>query len=171
MRRLWLLRHAKSSWEGQVPDQERPLAPRGVRAAAAMGRYLDDAGVRPDVVICSTARRASETLAGVLPGLGTGVEVRFDEDAYTFSADDLLALVRALPNGATSALLVGHNPAITQLVSRLASEGRRLDEASENVPTAGLAGLDLDVASWSDVGKDSGVLATYVLPRELETQP
>lgn len=168
MRRLWLLRHAKSSWdEPHLTDDERPLAARGRLAADALGRWVDQTGLRPDLVLCSSARRARETLAAVLPGLGGDVSFEVESGLYTFSAEDLLARVRELPDEVGSVLLVGHNPAIADLIARLAREGPRLDEARAKVPTGALAGLDLDVDAWRDVARGCGVLSTFVVPREL----
>jgi phosphohistidine phosphatase len=168
MRRLWLLRHAKSSWdEPHLADHDRPLSARGRRAADAIGRWVDETEVRPDVVLCSSARRARETLAAVLPGLGGDVAVLVEAGLYTFHAEDLLARVRELPDGAASALLVGHNPAIEDLIVRLAREGNRLDEARAKVPTGTLAGLDLEIDAWRDAATGVAILTTFVIPRDL----
>lgn len=169
MRRLWLLRHAKSSWdETHLADHDRPLSPRGRRAACAIGRWVDETGIRPDVVLCSSARRARETLAAVLPGLGGEVQVHVEPGLYTFQAEDLLARVRELPDDAISAMVVGHNPAIAETIARLAREGHRLADARTKVPTGALACIDLEVDAWRDVTKDCGVLAAFVVPRELD---
>jgi phosphohistidine phosphatase len=169
MKRLWLLRHAKSSWDdAHLADHDRPLSARGTRAAAAIGRHLDEAGVRPDIVVCSTARRARETLAGALAGLGGDVDVHVESGLYTFDAADLLTRVRALPDGAASALLVGHNPAIGSLAARLAREGPHLKELRDKYPTGALATLDLEVDAWRDVAAGCGVLTAFAVPRDLD---
>jgi phosphohistidine phosphatase len=168
MRRIWVLRHAKSSWDApHLADHDRPLSARGRRAAEAIGRWVDETGVRPDVVVCSSARRARETLAGVLPGLGGDVQVLVEAELYTFHGEDLLARVRELPDDAMSALLIGHNPAVAELIARLAREGNRLAEARAKVPTGALACLDLEIDAWRDAAKGCGVLSAFVLPREL----
>lgn len=168
MRRLWLLRHAKSSWDDpQLTDADRPLSKRGRRAAERMRRYLDDAGVRPDAVLCSSALRARETLAAVLPGLGRELEVRIEPRLYTFSAGDLLDRLLAVPDDVRSVLLVGHNPAIEDLAESLAREGDRLPDLEQRFPTAALALLDLDVDSWSAARPGCGALEAFVTPAEL----
>jgi phosphohistidine phosphatase len=168
MRRLWLLRHAKSSWdEHGLPDHERPLAPRGRRATEAVARHLEANEIRPGLVVCSTARRARETLAGVLPALGTGLTVRFDDAVYTFDHGELLTVVREVPDDQGSVLLVGHNPALERLAAELAREGPRLADLREKYPTGALAGLDLEVDAWADAAPACARLTSFVTPREL----
>ena len=112
MRRLWLLRHAKSSWDDpSLDDHERPLAPRGERDAAAMAAYLRRAEVRPDLVLCSSAVRARDTLTGVLPGLGPDLRIVVERGLYTFEHRRLADALAAATDRADAILLVGHNPA------------------------------------------------------------
>jgi phosphohistidine phosphatase len=168
MRRLWLLRHAKSSWNDPgLDDHDRPLAARGRDAAARQARFLAREGIRPSLVVCSSALRARETLAVVLPSLGTDLTVRIDPAGYTFDVDRLLALVRALPDEHLEAMLIGHNPAFEDLASTLAREGDRLEVLRTKYPTAALAGLVFETDRWSDVGPAGGRLETFVVPREL----
>jgi phosphohistidine phosphatase len=169
MRRLWLLRHAKSSWDDPVlDDRDRPLAPRGRDAAARMARHLERAEVRPSLVVCSSALRARETLAAVLPSLGTDLDVRIDPACYTFSGSQLLEVVRALSDEHTTVLIVGHNPATEALATTLARGGERLSALRAKYPTGALAGLELDIVAWTDAGPGSGVLTDFVTPRELD---
>jgi phosphohistidine phosphatase len=169
MRRLWLLRHAKSSWDDPgLDDHDRPLAPRGRDAATRIAGYLERETIRPSLVVCSSARRARETLGAVLPSLGTDLTVRVDPDLYTFSGARLLEAVLAFPDVCAEVMLIGHNPAIEDLAAALARGGERLETLRDKYPTAGLAGLDLDVASWADVAPGRAMLATFVIPRELD---
>lgn len=168
MRHLWLLRHAKSSWDDpELADHDRPLAPRGRSAAELIATHLDAAGIRPGLVVCSSARRARETFAAVFPMLGTELTVRVDPDLYTFSGARLLEAVIALPNGSDDVMLVGHNPAMQELASALAREGARLSALREKYPTGALAGLELDVDAWIDAAPGCARLTTFVTPREL----
>ena len=108
--RLWLLRHAKSSWdEPELDDRDRPLAPRGEQSADRMRDYVLAEGIRPAVVLCSSALRTRQTLARVLSALGPELEVHIEPGLYTFDAASLLERVRAIPDG-VSAMLIGHNP-------------------------------------------------------------
>src|SRR5690348_15438101 len=115
MKRLYLLRHAKSSWkDASVPDRERPLAARGRRAATAMAGHIDAAGVEVQLVLCSPARRALETLDRLRPALG-GADVRVEPELYGADAAGLLARVRRVPDAVDAFLLIGHNPALHDL--------------------------------------------------------
>lgn len=117
-RRLVVLRHAKSDWP-PVPDAERPLSARGMRDAPAVGAALRSAGVAPDLVICSTARRTQQTWQRAAAALGVDAPVREEERAYAATAPELLALVRELPEAVETAVLVGHNPGVQDLVHGL----------------------------------------------------
>jgi phosphohistidine phosphatase len=167
--RLWLLRHAKSSWDDPaLEDRDRPLAARGERAADMMRRYLDAEGVRPDLVVCSSAMRTRQTLARVLPALGTELEIRIEESCYTFDATDLLDRLTRVPDDVASVMLIGHNPAIEELAVRLCARGDRLDRLTQKYPTGGLAEIELPAGGWHEVGERTGELTRFVVPRELE---
>lgn len=168
MRRLWLLRHAKSSWgDARIADIDRPLSERGRRAAAALAEHCKAAGIRPDLVLCSSAVRARETLAAVLPGLGEAMPVSIEEALYTFDADHLLVRLRQVPDDAGSVLLVGHNPGIGVLAADLAVDGRDSERLNQKYPTGGLVSIDLDVNTWTDIGKGRGHLNAFVTPGDL----
>ncbi len=170
VRRLWLLRHAKSSWDDPgVDDHDRPLSDRGRRAGAAMASHCDRTGVRPELVLCSSAVRARETLAAVLPGLGSALRVSVEDELYTFEARALLDRLRRVEDEVGSVLLVGHNPAIEGLATRLAADGEDLHRLRSKYPTAGLATIDLDVEAWSDVAAGCGHLDAFVIPADLST--
>jgi phosphohistidine phosphatase len=169
VRRLWLLRHAKSSWDDpRVEDHDRPLSERGRRAAALMAEHCERAGVRPDLVLCSSAVRARETLSGVLPGLGASLQIAIEDGLYTFEARAVLDRLREIPDDVASAMVVGHNPAMEVATARLAADGDALERVLAKYPTAGLATLDLDVETWSDVATGCGHLDAFVTPADLE---
>jgi phosphohistidine phosphatase len=153
LHRLLLLRHAKSDWTGGFVDHERPLAKRGRRDAPAVGRWLRDRALAPDLVLCSTARRAQETweLAEAELG-GATLETRFTDQVYGASADDLAALAAQTPEDVRTLLIVGHNPAIQQLSLNLpgsADEAAR-EQARDGFGTATLAVLDVP-EPWPDL--------------------
>jgi len=163
-----LLRHAKSSWDDdRLADADRPLAPRGERAADAMATYIDDAAVRPELVLCSPALRARQTLEHVRASLGEP-EVVIDPQLYTFEADPLLVRLRAVPDAVAAVMIVGHNPAFHDLAAMLARTGDRLADLAAKYPTGALAEIELDAPSWSAVGAGGGVLTRFVTPRMLE---
>jgi phosphohistidine phosphatase len=168
VRQLTLLRHAKSSWaeDGQA-DRERPLAPRGRKAAHRLAGYLREQGVRPEVVLCSPAARATETLELIRPGLGEEVDVRLDEALYGAGARELLERLRRLPDGVGWAMVVGHNPGLQQLVVLLARDGPLREKARSHFPTGALASMRLRDGVWADLGPGRVDLFSYVAPREL----
>ena len=102
-----MLRHAKSSWDQPgLADVDRPLAPRGRRAADVLAAHLAAAEVRPAVVVCSSSLRTRETLAAVLPALGEAVEIRIEGELYGAGAAQLLERLRQVPDGASSAMVI-----------------------------------------------------------------
>jgi phosphohistidine phosphatase len=168
MRRLWLLRHAKSSWEEPgLDDHERPLAPRGQRDAAAMATYAKREGIRPDLVLCSSAVRARDTLTGVLPGLGPDLRIVVERSLYTFESRRLADALAGATDRADAIMLVGHNPAIHGLAERLAAEGAELDRLRAKYPTCALATIDLAIERWADLAAGAGELVAFVTPRDL----
>ncbi len=170
MKTLYLLRHAKSSWDDPaLPDRERPLAPRGRKAAAAIGGHLARFDACPELVLCSPARRTTETLEGVLAALGPKAEpvVETREELYLGGGRTLLATVRALPPGVSRALLVGHDPDLHELAMLLAGGGEPgpLAELKRKFPTGALAVLSLP--EWGEAGPGVATLREFVRPREL----
>ena len=164
-RRLILLRHAKSDWPG-VPDQERPLAKRGRRDAPVIGRWLHDRGYLPDAVVCSIARRTRQTWKLVAPELGGSPSVRFESRAYDASALSLLYLVRELPAGYRSVLLIGHNPGIEELAAGLTGPSDGNGEPGLRFPTAAVAILEFP-GDWTDLAPGQARLLDYTTPADL----
>jgi phosphohistidine phosphatase len=167
VRQLHLLRHAKSSWDDPaLPDHDRPLSPRGRKAARRLARWLDAHEVRPQLVLCSPALRATQTLDRVLSGLGSP-EVVLGQELYHASVHALLSRVRALPDAVGEAAVVGHNPGLADLCLLLARPGPDRDRVADNLPTGALATIELDTGSWSDIAPGCAELVRVVLPREL----
>ncbi|MGH2630603.1 MAG: SixA phosphatase family protein [Actinomycetota bacterium] len=168
--RLWLLRHAKSSWDDPaLEDRDRPLSPRGERAADRMCGYLDAEGIRPGLVLCSSALRTRQTLARVFPALGPELVVRIEPSVYASGATGLLDRLRRVPDDVAAVMLIGHNPAIQELAARLASPGERLDRLTQKFPTGGLAEIEFHPGGWHGLAEQQGELTRFVIPRELDT--
>jgi phosphohistidine phosphatase len=171
MNTLYLLRHAKSSWdEPALPDAERPLAPRGRQAVVALRRHFAAIGLRIDLVLCSPARRAKETWDAVAPGVVGEPMVRVEPAIYEASVDDLIALVHGVDDTVRALLLVGHNPGFENLARTLAGHGdaSALTSLGAGYPTGGFATLTLD-AAWSELGAGRARLTALVRPRELRS--
>jgi phosphohistidine phosphatase len=162
-RRLFLLRHAKSSWdEPGLADHDRPLARRGRRASKAMRAHLRRRGIAPALVLCSSARRARETVE--LLGLHGALEI--ERGLYHADARDLCERLRQVPDDIDAAMLVGHLPALADLALFLAGEGDARERAQEHFPTGALATLHFS-GPWAGLGPGSAELTELVRPREL----
>lgn len=163
MKRILLLRHAKSSWDDpSLPDHERPLAPRGRRAAAAMAEHLRSSDLKVDLVLCSSARRARETLERL--GDTFGDAETLDEDSlYGAGDDELLERLRRLPAEVDSVAVIGHNPGLHDLAVALTRAGRKL----ERYPTGAVAVLEFE-GPWSDLDSGRAKLRSFVKPKDLE---
>lgn len=169
------MRHAKSAWP-DVPDHDRPLAPRGRRAAPVMGRWLREAGHRPEQVLCSTARRARETWQLAQDGLGQPVPASFDDRVYTGPAELLLDLIRSMSPTVGTILILGHDPAVPELALRLAAGGRppragetspaALDRMAVKFPTAAVAVFGCE-RPWKKLTPKTAELICFVTPRDL----
>ena len=166
---LYLLRHAKSSWADlELADHDRPLSPRGHKAAQAMATVLTRARPLPMVILCSSALRALQTLEPILAALDPPAELRVEQRLYGADVPDLLGLLRELPEDRSAALVVGHNPGLQDLAVELADEGGAEDlrRLREKFPTGALATLGSG-GQWAELGAGRAYLAGLVLPREL----
>jgi phosphohistidine phosphatase len=168
VRTIFLLRHAKSSWDDPaLADFDRPLAPRGQRAARRIAKYMRRKNIRPAIVLCSPSLRTRQTLEAIAPSLGKGASVELAEQLYAASEDELLHRLRALPESVDSVMLIGHNPGLQGLALSLASRGDELPRLEEKFPTCALATLLVDIRSWVDLQPGDAELLDYVVPREL----
>jgi phosphohistidine phosphatase len=169
LKRLYLLRHAKSSWDKpDLADHDRPLAPRGREAARRMAVHIRKAKVRPQLVLCSSAVRAVQTYKAIAPALGSSVEVSAEDALYGASSADLLERVQAVPEQVGTVLVVGHNPGLQDLAIELTGDGEAAGMAvlGEKFPTGALAALDIS-GRWAELGPGQAYLASLVVPREL----
>ncbi len=164
-KQLHLLRHAKSSWNNAAQgDRERGLNTRGRRDAPRMGRALSTI-LEPQSITASPARRAQATLAGLMEGWPAmaGLEHRTEDNLYTFSAQALRDWIAAQADAERSLFLLGHNPALTDLVNWLCGEPLLV-----NLPTAGYVGLELGCNRWSGIEPGCARLQHSLFPKELD---
>ncbi len=172
MKTLTVLRHAKSSWDDAVArDFDRPLNARGQRAAVTVGRHMRSEGLTFDHVVASPAVRIVETVEQVETGYGSALAPEWDRRIYLASASTLLDVVHELPAGADSALLIGHNPGLEDLVLMLVPDrvGDLLrDSVEEKFPTAALAMITFDTDDWGAIRSSVGTLVRFVRPRDLD---
>lgn len=169
MKRLFLLRHAKSSWDDpELEDHDRPLAPRGRHGAKRIAAYMRDKDFEPTIVLCSSAVRARKTLELVAPALPEQTAIQIEPSLYHAGSRELMARLRRVPRGAPSVLLIGHNPAMQHLVLILASETEQMEPIREKFPTAALAVLDARIEGWHQLGPGAAILADFVTPKRLK---
>ena len=171
MKRLAVLRHAKSSWDDpNLDDFNRPLNERGWKAARRMGRELTRRDMRFDLVLASTAARVRETIDGVQEEYEFTAPIRFEQRIYLASTEALLQLFLELPEIVEAPLLVGHNPGLERLLAALSlddSNGLRRRVVA-NFPTGAFAVVELPAEKWSDVAPGSGEIVELIQPRDLD---
>ncbi|MER6633032.1 histidine phosphatase family protein [Streptomyces sp. NPDC000987] len=167
LRRLVVVRHAKSAWPAGVPDHERPLAPRGRRDAPAVGRALAAADCLPDLALCSTAVRARRTWELASAQWGTPPPVRHDPRLYAAEVPELLEAVRETPPEVETLLLIGHNPGLEELVLELAGDGLggTLERVRAKFPTSAIAVLAWHGTEWQALAPGVALLTGVLVPR------
>ena len=171
MKRLYLLRHAKSDWaDPDRVDADRPLSPRGRRAAPALGRYMRREGVIPALALSSTARRAEETWELLAQALKAEVRLETSHKLYLASPARLLKAIQAVTDKAESVAIVGHNPGLQALCLELVGSGEMAARTrlATKYPTGGLAIFDFAVEHWADIAAATGKLERFVVPRNLD---
>ena len=170
------MRHAKSSWDDPTLDDfDRPLGPRGRKAARRMGGYVEREGLAPDLVVCSAARRAHETWRLAREEIGGEIRSSVTRSLYLASPDRLLRAIRRAPDEAGRLLVIAHNPGIQELAVRLdadadADGGRESGPSAgmrAKFPTAALAVLSVDARSWSETAGGRARLVKFVCPRRV----
>ena len=164
MKQLTLVRHAKSSWDlPEMEDYYRPLNPRGVKNAYAIGDELAIRGVFPDVVITSPAVRAMNTAIILSRKLDFPLErMEANANMYEASVTDVMKIMSSINDSVSHAMLVGHNPTLTMLINRL--QKKPLD----NLPTCGVYHLELDISSWSEIYDAKGKVQFALFPKQLK---
>lgn len=171
MKTIYLLRHAKSSWKNPtLADFDRPLNKRGKSAAKIMAAHLADRKLKPDLILCSAAKRTVSTLKSVRSQLGTDLPAIVDEAFYHAGVGEMVRNLRALDDDVGSVLLIGHNPGMEDLAHFLVGGGD--EEAYSRMvikfPTAALAVFHADITDWKKIERDGAKLISFVCPRDLE---
>lgn len=163
MKTLLLLRHGKSSWDDpQLEDHDRPLKPRGCRAAKRVGRWLRDSGLKLDLALCSTALRARETWSYAAELLPRFPVTEYLPELYHCAADDFVPILRRTPANVSTLIVIAHNPGLEDLLVKL----RGVREA---FPTAALARLTCPITTWEEFEADLPcTLQALIRPREFD---
>ncbi len=162
MKTLLVVRHAKSSWsDAQLRDYDRPLNARGRRDGPRMGRLIADEGIVPDIIATSTARRARDTAVLMAEAAGYTADMLGRETLYEAAPHAYIGVLRSLPDDVVTAMVVGHNPGVEQLVAGLTGEGVPMT-------TANVARIALDIDAWSDADlSGASDLVSLWRPKEL----
>jgi phosphohistidine phosphatase len=161
MKTLFLVRHAKSSWDDPgLPDRDRPLADRGKRDVVKMGDRLAKRGVKPDLILSSPAMRALATAEAIATRLDRKrKDIVVHGRLYACQADDLLDVIQELGAKAEQVMLVGHNPELTEFAHRLSND-------ITEMPTCAIAEFTFDAKSWSNIGKAKPASVTLDYPKK-----
>jgi phosphohistidine phosphatase len=157
---LLILRHAKSSWEDtELDDHDRPLAERGKRDAPLVGELIRERGLVPDLVLSSTAKRARKTAWKTAASCGYAGAIELDARLYHGDPETIMSVLRELPEECERALIVGHNPALEELLEALTGH-------FEPLTTAALARVDLAIGTWDELGPATGEIVGLWRPTE-----
>jgi phosphohistidine phosphatase len=159
MKKIYLLRHAKSSWKKPVSDFQRGLNKRGKRDLPFMADLISSKELDPDVIYASPAKRARKTAEAVAQKLGEKV-VSYDENIYEASYQDLLKLIHAVDNSIHEIFIVGHNPGLNMLAEFLT--GKYI----KNIPTCALYGMEFKLNSWQEINKATGSEILFEYPKK-----
>ncbi|HEX8287793.1 MAG TPA: histidine phosphatase family protein [Pyrinomonadaceae bacterium] len=160
MKILYILRHAKSSWDNPLlADFERPLNARGLDSAPLMGVIINKNNFQPDLILSSPAKRAKQTAILVKNSGKIESEIQYDERIYEAAPQVLLQIISEVKTDPESIMLVGHNPGLEGLIRALADE-------DQVMPTASLAVIDLEIENWSEIAAGQGSLRAFIRPNE-----
>ncbi len=159
MKKLYIVRHAKSSWEVDQDDFDRSLKKKGKLNAPFMARKLLSRGVNVEQIISSSAKRTTKTTGTINQVLGVPeTMVSFNKELYLASPKEIIKQIQETNNSVNELMIVAHNPGVTQVVNFLAKEH------FENIPTSGMACILFDIESWSDL-KNNGKLGFFIYPK------
>ena len=162
MKTIYLVRHAKSSWKyPNLDDFERPLNKRGRKSAPFMGTILKKLKVAPDLIVSSPANRAAMTARIIADKISYPLDnIRYSESMYEFSANALIDVVEHLDDGVNKAMLVGHNPALTDMANYIGNK------PISNIPTSGVFCVELHISSWKKINEHCGKLKFFEFPKK-----
>lgn len=167
MKTLYVIRHAKSSWDDHaLPDFDRPLNERGKRDAPAMGKRLKEKSVHPSLMYSSPAKRALSTAKRIADVLGYERDkIKTDRRLYHADSEMIFSVLKELKNRHDTVLIFGHNPGLTDFVNAMQNEKMFID----NVPTCGIVAFSIAIEDWSDLRTKSGTMLFFDYPKNKES--
>jgi len=162
MKTLYLIRHAKSSWNyPELEDFERPLSKRGRESALLMGTILKKLKAAPDLVISSPANRTAMTARMLADAIHYPLDkIQYSETLYMADENVLIQVIKNMSDSVKRAMLIGHNPGLTGLANTIG------DQPIENIPTGGVCCMDLKMTSWKDLREHGGKLRFFEFPKK-----
>ncbi len=162
MKTLYIIRHAKSSWDSSAKsDFDRPLNKRGLRDAPMMGRVLKQKSIKPDFIISSTAKRAKKTALIIAEQIGyKESDIIFDGDLYLASANEILEIIQNVSDKVDSLFVIAHNPGMTDFINHFS------DTFIDNLPTAGIFSMEFDMDDWKDIKSNSAKNCFFDYPKK-----
>lgn len=165
MKWLYLVRHAKSSWdEPRLPDFDRPLNDRGKRDAPRMGKRLKERGIHPSLILSSPAKRAVSTCKRLADAMGHDRRnIEIDQALYHADEEDILSVVWRIDRKLTSVMIVGHNPGLTDFVNSI---NRNQEPVTQNMPTCGVVAFSFAIDEWKGVTFGTGKLDFFDFPKK-----
>jgi len=163
MKKLYIIRHAKSSWKDTtLSDFDRPLNKRGKHNSIFMGEFLASKGVKPDIILSSSAKRAYATAKNIAKTLGYSKQkIHFTTELYEASIATLIELIQSIDNKHKTAFIIGHNPTLNCLLDELVPYN-----GIENIVTAGVVELELDIDQWEKLSHQSTKLISFEYPKK-----
>ncbi len=163
MKALLVIRHCKSDWDlSGLSDHDRPLNPRGKKDAPRIAKRLLALNPKLDRIYHSTAKRASDTTMSIFSHMNSETPISSMQDLYTFSCDEVLAIVRDLPENESNVCIVAHNPALTEFIESYTTI------SLDNLPTGGFCLIHFDVNKWSEIEEGSGKVKYLEYPKMLK---
>ena len=161
MKRLYIIRHAKSSWEHQVSDLKRPLKKRGYNDAELIAKHTNKLFISPDIILCSPSKRTIQTASAFIKNWElTSITINYINDLYDFSGGNLIKTIKECNNRLNSVMIFAHNFAVTEFVNTFGTT------AINSVPTCGFVVIDFDINSWKNLTKGDTIYKVF--PKELK---
>lgn len=159
MKKLYLIRHAKSDWsDDTLNDFDRPLNKRGYKNAPFMAKLINSKLIKPDIILSSRAKRAKQTATFFQKEFGLE-KVSFKDKLYESSLSTLLNILKQIKDKHNTVFLVGHNPSLNSLAYNLCA-------FEENIVTCGILEIEFDINSWSDISYETGKLISFEYPKK-----
>ena len=162
MKKIYIMRHAKSDWDNDLGDFDRPLNKRGEKAAPLMGEWLLQKYGKPDLILASPAKRAKQTAVAVAKACGYSKDLVWDHHIYLASSRQIITVITNIPNHFESVLLIGHNPTLGDIV--LQAYYKKYGQGVD-MPTGAVGVFEVDIKQWADFSFNKLSIIDYETPK------